>query len=364
MSNDTGYAVTVDGRLEPSELGLTLPHEHLVCDFSEALYSPPESAYKRSIATDPVSLDNLWFIDQNPLGHEANFVLDSFEDAVTEVGYFNQVGGDTMVDVTPKNVSGDPEFVRAVSRETGVNMIHGTAHYMQRVHPDYVSDATVEELEAEFVDDVRNGIGETDIRAGIIGEIGLSGRIEPDELTVLRAAARAAVRTGAPLTIHPPGRTDHSRKGGEYSTARWGLDILDIVEEEGLAPERVVLCHMDRTVHADPEAQREVADRGAYIEYDLWGLDGYLPHLEDAFPSDYWRTDAVHGLIEDGHAENLLFSHDAGAKTRLKTYGGGGFSLLFENILPRLRDRGVSKKTLEQITVDNPRDLLTFDAPA
>jgi phosphotriesterase-related protein len=363
MSEDTGHAVTVDGRVEPSELGLTLPHEHMVCDFADALYTPPDSAYEKSIANEPLSLDNLWFVQQNPLGHKDNYVLDSFEDAVSEVGYFHQVGGDTIVDVTPKNVGGDPDFVRAVARESGVNFVHGTAHYMESIHPPYVADATIDELEDEFVSDVTEGIGSTDVRAGIVGEIGLSGRIEEDEEKVLRAGARAAAKTGASLTIHPPGRTDYSRKGGEYPTARWGLEILDIVEEEGLPPERVIICHMDRSLEADISYQKKVADRGAYIEYDLWGLDGYLPHIEDGFPSDHWRVDAVDELIDDGYAANLLLSHDAGAKSRLRKYGGPGLSYLFDSILPRLETRGASKETLEQITIENPQDMLTFDSP-
>jgi phosphotriesterase-related protein len=72
---------------------------------------------------------------------------------------------------------------------------------------------------------------------------------------------------------------------------------------------------------------------------------------------------AVLKLIDDGYADRLLFSHDVCMKIQRREYGGFGYSHLPENILPTLEERGVSKDTLDQITVENPQTILTFDSP-
>jgi len=364
---DTGSVITVDGPIDPKEVGITSSHEHLFIDAVDAWFDPPESAHERAVASEPIQLDNLWYVRRHPMGHEDNLRLDSMAEAIDELSYFMRNGGDTVVDVTPKNLGCDPQRVRGIARETGLNVVHGTAYYTQPAHPERFSSLDpaelTERLEAEFVSDVREGIGDTDVRAGIVGEIGLSDRIYPDEEAVLRAGARAARRTGASLTVHPPGRTKRSQKGRTKPTSRWGLDVLDIVEEEGLAPERVVVDHMDRTMFEDLDYQRELAERGAYLEYDLWGMDAYLEAHDDAYPSDSWRLDSVTELIEDGYASNLLFAHDVYLKMQRRAYGGFGYGHVLENVVPMLRARGVEQSTIDRILVDNPQEMLTFVEP-
>ncbi|MDX1746175.1 MAG: amidohydrolase family protein [Halobacteriales archaeon] len=324
---------------------------------------PPETAVERRIAEEPVSLENLWYVRRHPQQHRENMRLDSLEEAVSEVSRAKRAGVDAVVDVTPKHIGGDPEGVRAVARETGLTYVHGTAYYLQSAHPPGIADRSVEDLADEFSSDIRTGIGETDVRAGLVGEIGLSDTIYPDEEKVLRAGARAACRTGAPLMVHPPGRTPTAQRGRTYPSSRWGLDILDIVAEEGLPADRVVICHMDRTLYEQLEYQEELADRGAYIEYDLWGTELYHEEYDDGYLADAQRIDAVMHLIEEGFADRLLFSHDVCLKLQRTAYGGFGYAHLPENVLPMLRGRGVDSDVLTQITVENPARLLTFGEP-
>ncbi len=367
MATDTGTVVTVDGRLDPDDLGVTLPHEHLFADWTDDKYTPPDSAYERKLAEEPISLENLWYVRKNYLQHRDNLKLDSVEEAVDEVMRFQRAGGDALVDVTPKGVGGDPELVRGVSRTTGVHMIHGTAFYTRSSHPERVDGLSTEEISDEFVDDVRNGIGETDVRAGIIGEIGTSGQIHEQEEKVLRAGARAAVRTGAPITLHTAGARPESHEYGEHPPSRWGLRILDIVEEEGLEPERVVLGHMDMSIwYEDLEYQRELAERGAYVEYDIFGQKSYLykERFEDAWPSDVQRVERLAELIEDGYADRLLISQDVFLKCHRLAYGGFGYAHILENVVPILEGVGVSKAQVNLLLRENPRRLLTFDESA
>jgi phosphotriesterase-related protein len=222
---------------------------------------------------------------------------------------------------------------------------------------------SIDELRAEFVSDVRDGIGDTDVRAGVIGEIGLSGHIHETEEKVLRAAARAAVETGAPLAVHPPGRTPRSQRDRTYPSSRWGLDILDIVAEEGLPPDRVAMCHMDRTIYEDLSYQRTLADRGAYLEYDLWGHELYLDRYDDAYMSDTQRLEFTTTLIEDGYASNLLFSQDVCNKVQYTEYGGDGYAHVPRNVSTMLRGRGIDSSTVDRILETNPREWLTFAEP-
>ena len=363
MTDDAGSVVTVSGRVAPEDLGRVLPHEHTFIDMVTPWYHPPDTAVERRLAEEPIALDNLWYVRRHPQQHRDNMRLDSLDEAVAEVTRAKRAGVDAIVDVTPKHIGGDPERVRAVARETGITYVHGTAYYLQSAHPDRIADQGVEDLADEFVADVREGIGTTDVRAGLVGEIGLSDTIYEDEEKVLRAGARAALRTGAPLMVHPPGRTPEAQRGRTYPSSRWGLDVLDIVAEEGLPADRVVICHMDRTLYEQLEYQEALADRGAYIEYDLWGTELYHEEYDDGYLADAQRVDAVTHLVDAGYADRLLFSHDVCLKIQRTAYGGFGYAHLPENVLPMLRGRGVADATLEQITVENPARLLTFDPP-
>lgn len=358
---DTGSIVTVDGRMDPEELGLTSTHEHTFLDMASAWFEPPAKPRERKIARGPVSQDVLHYVRQFPMQHEDNIRLESFDQAVEEVSRFSHVGGDTIVDVTPKGIQPDPESVRAVARETGVNYVHGTAYYTQGSHPNRVADLTVDDLETEFVEDVRDGIGDTDVRAGIIGEIGISNTMHDDEEKVLRAGARAAVRTGAPISVHPP-------HYDEKPLSRWSLEILDILEEEDLAPERVILCHQDQNDAIETpglDYQKEIAERGAYVEFDLWGWGMFdLVTNNHASPSDNWRIRATIELIEEGYASNLVFAQDVCTKAQRCEYGGFGYEHVLRNVVPRLRSRDVSREAIDQILVENPKRVLAFDEPA
>jgi phosphotriesterase-related protein len=360
MSRDSDSVVTVEGRLDPERLGVTLPHEHVFSSWADDKFEPPDSAYERKLARQPVSLENLWYVRQNPTRHRDNLELDSMADAVAEVGHFHRAGGDTIVDVSPKNTANDPERVRAVGRETGVQFVHGTAFYTRSSHPDRVDEMTVEEIADEFVADVTDGIGDTDVRAGIVGEIGTSGDIHEQEEKVLRAGARAALRTGASVSVHPP-----SDRDPEYPPSRRGHEILDIAEEEGLAPERVVICHMDQSkwLGGALEYQRELLDRGAYVEFDLFGHTRYFEDAEDAQPSDVDRAEYVAELAAEGHTDRLLLSQDVFLKYLLRRYGGYGYAHILENVLPMFRGAGVDEAAIETMLVENPKRVLTFADP-
>lgn len=358
--DDEGSIVTVEGPIDPESVGPILPHEHLFGDFTDK-FDRPSTAVGRQTARAPITLENLTWIRDNLVSHEETLRLDSLADAVEELGHFYRAGGDLIVDVTPKNVGGDPQRVRGVARETGVQAVHGTAFYVHYSHPARVDDMDADEIADEFVSDVLTGIDDTGVRAGIIGEIGASERILPPEEKCIRGGARAARRTGAPLSIHTPFHRDEADP-----TSKRALWCLDIAEEEGLPPDRVILCHRDQSKwrESDLTYQKKIADRGAYVEFDLFGHpEAYHAIVDDAQPSDLDRVRYVEEMVSSGYEDRLLLSHDVFVKTVLRKYGGNGYAHLLENILPILRTRGLDETTLQRLVVENPRQVLTFTAP-
>jgi phosphotriesterase-related protein len=357
---DAGSVITVEGPVAPETLGVTLPHEHIFSSWSAGKFEPPDSAYERKLAREPISLENLWYVRRNPTQHRANLRMESFEDAVAEVGHYYRAGGDTIVDVTPKGTASDPARVRGVARETGITAVHGTAYYTRDAHPDRIDDTSVGELADEFVSDVRDGIGDTDVRAGILGEIGTSGAIHEQEEKVLRAGARASLRTGVPVSVHPP-----SDRDPEWPPSRRGLQILDIFEDEGLPLDRAVICHMDQSkwLGGALEYQRQILDRGAYVEFDLFGHELYFPDAEDAQPSDVDRAGYVAELVAEGYTDQLLVSHDVFLKHLLRRYGGHGYAHILTNVLPMFEGAGVPDDAVARILTDNPQRMLTVAEP-
>jgi phosphotriesterase-related protein len=358
--DDEGSIVTVEGPIDPESVGPILPHEHLFGDFTDK-FDRPSAPVDRQAAGDPITLGNLHWIRDNLTSHEETLRLDSLAAAIEEIGHFYRAGGDLVVDVTPKNVGGDPRRVRGVARETGVRIVHGTAFYVHYSHPDRVADMDADEIADEFVSDVLTGIDDTGVRAGIIGEIGASERILPAEETCIRGGARAARRTGAPLSIHTPFHRDEADP-----TSKRALWCLDIAEAEGLPPDRVVLCHRDQSkwLESDLAYQKRIADRGAYVEFDLFGHpEAYHAIVDDAQPSDLDRVRYVEEMVSSGYEDRLLLSQDVFVKTVLRKYGGNGYAHLLENVLPILRTRGMTEATLRQLLVENPRRVLTFAAP-
>ena len=347
--------MTVRGPVDAAQLGRTLPHEHLLIDLSPYVDELARFA-ELPHETERVGLANLGAIRGNPYGNRDNCVLDSVELAVREIELLKAAGGRTVVDATNGDIGADPRALRRISEQTGVHVVAGCGHYVNFAQPARIRDASREWITEELVSQIEDGLQGTDIRPGIIGEIGTTHPLHPNEDKVLRAAASAQKRTGLPLSVHvhPPTRAGH--------------DILDVLEAEGVDLRRVVLCHIDAALaHNDIEFadavayQQSLAERGAFIEFDLCGNSGYFTDGANSWwlPSDRERAKAIGRLVDSGHAGALLISQDVGHKHYLSEYGGWGFAHVLTVFQQMLTDFGVDAATHEALTVANPARMLT-----
>jgi len=308
------HVQTVLGPIEPAALGFTLPHEHT------------------QIA--------LWHIqgrwDYWQLTRDEPVILE-------ELARFRAAGGGGLVDLTLPGVGRDPAWLRGLAAASGLNIVMGCGWYRTAYYPPEaaIERRSVDDLADELVREATEGVGETGIRPGIIGEIGTDKPwLTPAEERVHRAAARAAKRTGLAITTHAV-------------LSDVGLAQLRIFEEEGLDPSRVVIGHADS--YPVLEHYLAIIKRGANLEFDFIGM----PWERERIGED--RTVELLGeLVGRGHADRILLSQDVCNDSQLVRFGGHGYAYLTTAFLPRLRAAGISDADIETITVANARRLLTI----
>ena len=201
-----GTIQTVLGSINPENLGTTITHEHLLFDQSPFL-SIPENSLEKDIFHQPVDQKNLGLIRHHYFSNIDNARLTDIDTAISEVMLYKQFGGDSIVDVTSVGLGRDPIGLVKISEVTGVNVIMGSSYYQKLVHPGDMDQKSEDEITQEIVKDINVGVDETQIKSGLIGEVGCGWPISENELKVVRASAKAQAITGAPLLIHP-GRDD------------------------------------------------------------------------------------------------------------------------------------------------------------
>ncbi len=356
-TESSGKVQTVLGLIPPESLGITLPHEHLLIDqtLGGVYFIEPESPAERALAHQPVCLENLSWVRYHTKDNLDNQILDSVELAIKEAMLFKLEGGCTIVDQTNRGIGRDPRALARISRATGLNIVMGCGYYadapLTRERVDAMSEEAIAE---EIVGEFAQGVDDTGIRPGIIGELGCSWPLKPNEAKGLRAGALAQQTTGAGINVHP-GRND-----------RAPLEITEVLAGAGADLSRVVISHMDRCGYS-LETRLSLLEAGCFIEYDLFGTEGYYParvaiaegKLPD-MPNDLGRVKEIIDLLERGYVGQVLLSHDTGMKVHLESYGGGGYAHLLRQVAPLMRLYGITEEQIAVMMVDNPRRLLTM----
>ena len=303
---------SVSGTLEESDLGLTLAHEHLRTS-SETIREQFPHLY------DPE---------------------EEFQAAVKEVRRAQEHGVKTIVDPACMDIGRDVRLAQRVVKETGIQLIMCTGiygvhytylpHHFQTRDLDYVTDA--------FVHDIEEGIQWTDVKAAFlkcaVDEPGITNDVD----RVMRAAARASKRTGRPIMVHT------------HPGTRRGLEAMDVFDDEGVDPSKVVVAHTGDT--DDLDYIEELLGRGPYIGMDRYGLDIILPTEQ--------RNATVIALAQRGYADRMMISQDACAfidwypPEMRSMVPNWHFTYVFEEILPALREGGVTNDQITTMMEENP----------
>lgn len=346
-----GKVQTVLGPIEPEGLGVTMTHEHLMSSF-EGVLEAPEEASQRAQYKAPLSIDLLGQFYHGQADNSSNFKLDDVGTMIEEVGLYKQFGGSALVDATNIGLGRDPTGLARISRATGVHVIMGSSFYVGATHPADMDDRSEESLAELIAGDVMRGVGSTGIRAGLMGEVGCSWPLHPNERKVLRATARAQRLTGAPILVHP---------GRDQSCP---AEIMEILQDAGADLARVIIGHLDRTIF-DKMVLKELAETGCFLEYDFFGEEASFftsaPQID--IMNDAYRLSMMLWLISEGHGGQLLVSHDIARKSQLVRNGGQGYCYFLEYMVPRMRAKGFKEEDIQRILVENPRHALTFVEP-
>lgn len=338
------WAMTVRGPVPTSELGATHVHEHLYVDCRPILGIHGYPVVSEEPLTIEMAAEARW----NPGGFPDNYHQTDVGQVIDELGPFVEAGGRTIVEVTPSHMSRSPKALETISSQTGVHVVMGGGYYLASSQPPGTNRRPVDDIAHEIIGEFRDGVEDTGIRPGIIGEVGTGDPFHPDEERVVRAVAMAHLETDLPISVH---------------LHPWGFEgakVLDVLESEGVSPSRVILGHMNTAI-GDEAYQLGLLERGVNLGYDLMGFDHSLIGLGKYPPSD---LDIVLGLIrlaERGHLSQLFVSQDmGGVKTRLLAYGGWGYAHTLRHVMPLFRSNGWGAAECDQLMVANPARLLAI----
>ncbi|MFM1652664.1 phosphotriesterase [Brevibacillus sp. B_LB10_24] len=298
---------TVRGDILPEELGFTYSHEHLWC-------CPPPSQKDRDLE------------------------LTNYDASLEELLNFKSVGGQALVDASTLDYGRDGNKLKSMSEAAGVHVI-GTTGFNKHIYfPDWVEKESIDQIKDRLVHDVTVGMDGSDAKAGFLKAGSWLQLIHPLEEKVTRAVARAQLETNAPIWLHTEAGT-------------MGMEMLDILEEEGVNLSVVAVGHSDR--NADPYYHLQLAKRGAYVQFDGPSKVKYYP--------DSTRVALIKNMIDNGFLEQLLISGDMGRQSYLHAYGGGpGFKYIITKFIPRLLDEGITQEQIDTIFIKNPARWLAF----
>lgn len=302
--------VTVTGPVDPHQLGVTYAHEHL-------LGGPP---------------------DWSPDAKDADFTMLSSEAAARELALFRLAGGQAMVEMSPVDYNRRPEGLRDLARETGIHIIMTTGLHKDAFSQRITAAHTVEELTAMFSRDVAEGADGTGVRAGVIKAATSLNTITEGEGKVLKAAARAHLATGAPISTHTQNGT-------------MGLEQITALRQEGVEPSRVALGHVDRKLEYD--YHRAMLDTGAYLIYDQISKEKYVPDRD--------RVALLVQLVSEGYGGQIMLAGDFGRASYWTTSGGGpGLTYILWRFIPWLISEGITREAARAMLVDNPAHFFAF----
>jgi phosphotriesterase-related protein len=313
---------TVNGPIDVEELGRTLIHEHFRATDEGTRFQFPH-LYDEDAEWDAALADA-----KGVMSH----------------------GIKTVVEPSAYSLTRDARFSKRVADETGLQVVLATGVYTYDHLPQPLLNRDEDALAEIFVHDIERGIQGTDIKAAFLKCAADEPGLVPNVEKVHRACARASNRTGRPIMAH------------SRPASGTGLEQMRIFEEEGVDPAKVQIAHTGDT--DDLDYIEKLLERGPFIGMDRYGLDLFLPTDK--------RNETVLALLEKGHADRMFLSQDycstldwfppeVQEQLRATEVPQWSMTMLFEDVIPELTERGMTQEQLDQMMVENPKRWL---APA
>ena len=299
------FIQTVLEKINPEEMGMTYGHEHL-------LFAPPP----------PVDAE------------DPDMRLLQVDKAIQEVNYFKLAGGQSIVEMSTVEMGRSPEGLEAISKVTGVHIIASTGFNKGKFCDLYVADKSVDQISEEMVNDLMKGMGATGIKAGIIKASSSKDHMTPGEEKIFRAAAKAHLQTGAPVSTHTEAGT-------------FALEQIQLLTGAGVKPEHIIIGHLDRKLEGD--YLLAVAETGVFMGIDQLSKEKYF--------SDFERILMIKRMVETGHRQQIILSGDLARMSYWPSYGfgkGPGLTYILWRFVPWMLENGISKETADDILVKNP----------
>jgi phosphotriesterase-related protein len=312
---------TTTGVARPDELGCTLIHEHVLVGFPGWELDAKAPRFKRA---------------------------EAMARAVDQMHELQSHGVRPFVDPCPMDLGRDAGFLAELGQKSGMNIVCTTGAYFEAEGNTYTfRHLTAEQITEIYVKEIEEGIGDTGIKAGAIKIATGAPQVSAYERKLVTAGARAAKITGVPVISHT-------------QDGCCGHDQIDIVTGEGVPAGQLVVGHSDG--NSDPAYHRGLAERGAFVGFDRFGISLFQP--------DEVRIDNVMKLVEAGHLQRILMSHDSiicwlgrpvpyaqTFEAMLEMLPKWRSTHIFREIVPKLRERGLSDSQIETILIDNPKRL-------
>jgi phosphotriesterase-related protein len=270
------------------------------------------------------------------------------DDAIRRLNELKSRGVDSIVDLTVIGMGRYIPRIARVAAATDINIVVATGVYTYNDVPMYFHFTGPEGALGDgepmvdmFVRDIEHGIADTGVKAAILkcatDEPGVTRGVE----RVLRAVAKAHRLTGVPISTHT------------HAATRRGLEQQRIFADEGVDLTRVVIGHSGDTT--DLDYLEELIGNGSYIGMDRFGVDVFLP-FED-------RVNTVVRMCERGHADKMVLSHDAACfmdwvpEQLLPALPNWHYLHIHNDVIPALKERGVTDEQLTAMLVHNPRKI-------
>jgi phosphotriesterase-related protein len=274
-------------------------------------------------------------IDLSAVKQELDCRLDHYEKIADEMRELKQLGVSNIIEVTNSFMGRNPQFIEDLIKESGVNVLLSTGYYIEGFFPPEVENETAQQLANRMIAELEVGLGESQLKASVIGEVGSSeNTFTPLEQKVFEAAVIAHKETGRPISTH-------------QSMSTMGREQVTFFLKHQVNLERVTIGHCD--LKSNLTEILWMIDQGCYVQFDTIGKNSYFP--------DEQRIAMLVELSKRGLLERVMLSMDITRRSHLKANGGLGFSYLITDFLPRLRDAGINEDEIDIMMKQNPYQL-------